>query len=594
MKIPNSKPTKKHEVLHKKPMILGLDLGPDDLNGLTSEKMNVVSGSFGNPYSSSMSSNFVPMIMNHHSIPKNVREFDVVIIDTTLTNKIVNTKDKHVSDDEMDWWVKCSRDFIDPRPRSMFCQSNDFEDIIKHGGIFIIFSSPRLYQEILFAKLTNSYIGLENKQSIEADNWSFLKMLSERNIIIEAKSGNEIVVDEENGFKKILNKYTSHSSYSCIFESTYQIEDNFHPLAYDKFGNVISFAISPHSESKGWAFIFPEINNKSDFLKEFINQVVVNIVPEKFPHIEGKKWVHNNEYELTEVLTLKEELEAKKRQFELASNEIEKRITDLYIDNRHFFDLIRESGEPLVKAVEKTLRSMGFTKILNVDEEKEKIGDKGPRNEDLQIDVEGNPLILIEVKGINGKPADEDALTSNKYVAVRMRSLNRTDVQALSIINHERHKPALERDNKGIFRPEVLLNAHQHQIGLLTTWDLFKLARSFHENKWKHEDIRDLFYKCGRIEPLPTHYILAGEILKIWEEKTSFGIKLSCSTLTVGQRIAVELNSGFKEFEIKSINIDRLEVKEAKQGQDVGIVLNDGFGLIRKKMQVYSIKVQSG
>jgi hypothetical protein len=95
-----------------------------------------------------------------------------------------------------------------------------------------------------------------------------------------------------------------------------------------------------------------------------------------------------------------------------------------------------------------------------------------------------------------------------------MKEWKRTDVKGLSIINHQRHVPALERQFP--FRADLITNAEEHEFGLLTTWDLFRLVRGYLENNWKPEQVKPLFYKNGHIEPIPTHYELLGVIEHFW------------------------------------------------------------------------------
>lgn len=101
---------------------------------------------------------------------------------------------------------------------------------------------------------------------------------------------------------------------------------------------------------------------------------------------------------------------------------------------------------------------------MDVDEELE----PGQRKrEDLQVQG-SSPTLLIEIKGIAGLPSEHDA----------MREWQRTDVAGLSIINDQRHLPGLQRKGEP-FTDDVLTKANEQRFGLLTTWDLFRLLRSF-------------------------------------------------------------------------------------------------------------------
>jgi hypothetical protein len=53
------------------------------------------------------------------------------------------------------------------------------------------------------------------------------------------------------------------------------------------------------------------------------------------------------------------------------------------------------------------------------------------------------------------------ALQVWKYIAPRMKEWNRTDVQELAIINHQRNLPPLDRENIAPFLEDVLTNAQE-------------------------------------------------------------------------------------------------------------------------------------
>ncbi|NTV78865.1 MAG: aminotransferase class I/II-fold pyridoxal phosphate-dependent enzyme [Clostridiales bacterium] len=48
--------------------------------------------------------------------------------------------EKATSQGENDWWASCRYGYIDPRPRRMSWVQDDFNRILQHGGVFIIFA----------------------------------------------------------------------------------------------------------------------------------------------------------------------------------------------------------------------------------------------------------------------------------------------------------------------------------------------------------------------------------------------------------------------------------------------------------------------
>jgi hypothetical protein len=177
----------------------------------------------------------------------------------------------------------------------------------------------------------------------------------------------------------------------------------------------------------------------------------------------------------------------------------------------------------------------------------------------------------VEVKGLSELPRDRDVLQAGKYVAPRMREWDRTDVQSIAIVNHQRHLPALERDNDGVFRDDVLINAQEQGFGLMTTWDLFRLTRSFQKLKWDSRHVKPLFYMTGRIQPVPLHYEFAGVLECFWERPGVVGIRIEEGVLQRGERIAFEFSVEFEEQQVVSMEVDRTAVTQAKVGELVGV-----------------------
>jgi len=226
---------------------------------------------------------------------------------------------------------------------------------------------------------------------------------------------------------------------------------------------------------------------------------------------------------------------------------------------------------------------LGFSDVVDVDVERDREGKS--RREDLQI-RESSPTIIIDIKGISGYPSDDDALQADKHAAIRMREQARTDIVGLSIINHQRHLPPLERENVMPFRQELLDAAEERTLGLMTAWDLYRIVRNSNKLGWTPAVVKPLFYKKGRIEVVPNHYRLLGVVQKAWS--AAFGI-VTQGELKLGDRVAVEFSIEFEEFQVDSIKIDNQSVEQAVIGDRVGLVWA-GRGKIREGMRVFRVE----
>ena len=154
-----------------------------------------------------------------------------------------------------------------------------------------------------------------------------------------------------------------------------------------------------------------------------------------------------------------------------------------------------------------------------------------------------------------------------------------------SIINHQRHLPPSDRYGQA-YRDEIIKNAEQTQLGLLTTWDLFKLLRNAEKLGWPTEVVLPIFYRVGRIDPIPEHYIEVGRILEVWQP--AFGINPT-QPITIGHRIAVEIGDTFDEFNLTSLRVDENESQTAPVGSNCGVKYDDPSTRLRKGARVFLV-----
>ena len=243
--------------------------------------------------------------------------------------------------------------------------------------------------------------------------------------------------------------------------------------------------------------VVPQLNDKVIFLTNLFANVLPELAPHLFPDIVRGKWTHQPEYELPRVLELREaQTDVERRaQAEVAALEVE--LEKERAANGWLHDLLTGTDAALVEAAKKALAALGFKNVVDIDAERDKEGKS--RREDLQIQ-DRSPTLVADVKGIAALPSDEDALQADKHAAIRMREQKRTDIEGLSITNHQRHLPPLERENAMPFRQELLDAAEERSLGLITAWDLYPLVRNFRKLGWPTETVKPLLYKKGRIE----------------------------------------------------------------------------------------------
>lgn len=554
-------------IKYPRPNILLVDLEVGTEAALKTQGYNVFSGSFGVPYKVPLSDSYMPVIVNGDLTKSSVSEQDIVIVDLVPGDSLDEVQgEKHTSQGELDWWAKCSQGIIDPRPRLMTSLREEFNRIVEHGGALVVFAEDRYQQDLSLAYYRQHY-GLQDTSNIPVDNWSFSKFLDPHELRVTDDPGREIFVsDTESSLGQLLSKYAKRAHFLCTLQGT--VDEWWFPLAENKYGGAVAGALVP-ANSKGLILILPRIKDKPKFLSSLLGEVLPEMVPNLFPYVEGARWIQRPEYEIPRILEVKSQIREIETETKQRVMELEQIIEAERDKAAYQHVLISATGRPLVLAVKKALETLGFKSVVDVDET-QKSDDSGFLNEDLQIH-DSSPILLIEVKGISNLPKDEDALAVSKYEATRMKEWKRTDVKGLSIINHQRHIPALDRENKATFRNVVLESAQEQEIGLLTTWDLYKLLRSYLRNGWSHEQVSTLLYRNGRIDPVPEHYEFIGIIERFIEQMGVVGVKVKEGEIRQGERIAFELPIEFFEQNARSLEVEGEKVDKASSGVLVGI-----------------------
>jgi hypothetical protein len=137
------------------------------------------------------------------------------------------------------------------------------------------------------------------------------------------------------------------------------------------------------------------------------------------------------------------------------------------------------------------------------------------------------------------------------------------------LVNHQRNIPALDRDHANVFTKQQIEDAVQNGMGLMTTWDLFRLTRGMKQWNWPGKAVQDVFYGKGRLRSVPSHYVHAGEVVHCYSELAVLSVEIR-ELLHIGDTVAWCLPKGFAEETVTSLQIDKKAVEEAHPGQRVG------------------------
>jgi len=565
-------------VKHAKPKILALDLEDEVAEQLTKSGWNVTKGTFGRPYKVGKSSSFMPVIVKF-SAP-NYTEQEIVIADLATGEPADGPEgEKHVPKSERDWWAKCNSGVIDPRPRSMLYLKESFDRILENGGVFVVFADDKVRQTLTFAR--DGYDGLYDHHDLEADVYSFIEDF--QNLQVDGDHGTEMFPTYEDPvLGKLVAEHLPGGRFYCVLQNRWNWTKDTFILAKNKYDAAVGVA---HYHKNGAAVIvLPQIARKPEFILRLFQECLPAIAPHLFPHIQKGLWTHRPEYELPRVMQLKAEQVAAEQRARAEVAELENRLQAERAANGWLHDLLTGTDTELVEAVKKALALLGFSKVVDVDEERDKEGKS--RREDLQIQDQ-SPTLIVDVKGVGGFPSDDEALQADKHAAIRMRELKRTDIVGLSIVNHQRHLPPFDRENTLPFRQELIDAALERTLGLMTAWDLYRIVRNFQKLGWRSEDVKPIFYRTGRVEAVPQHYKYLGTIAKAWTDK--FGVVIEQGELRAGDRVAVEFAIEFEEVAVDSIQVKDQKVELAKVGDPAGVLWPAGKPKLHEGQRVFCI-----
>lgn len=574
----SKKNTLSSPIKYSKPLIIAFDLPFEATSKIQSNGYSVSTGSFGNPYTVSPNHPW-DFLTPNGQLPPHYAEGEIIVIN--LDDKITASPPKQETVPQNGPWVASTKNkWVDPSPMEMHHLSSDLLNILDHNGIFIIFANKRINQELFL------FHGQTRTDDISSrDNWCFLSLLANYFLDIKSVLGKEIFLHGNSAFpqiRKVLAAHIDGAEYRCTFADTEHPEyPKINPIALNKFQEPVAVSIS-RAKKKDKIFLFPQIKDKGSFLVDLLNNALPEISPQLFPCHEKISWTENVLYEIPEILEVHRVIDRTRQKAEEDIAALREKVTLIRKDKSYLHDLITQTGTPLVDAVIKALITLGFNakEIQDMDT----LG--GEKNEDIRIDDERG-LLLIEIKGINNTPADEDALQVAKYIAPLQKELQRLDIIGITLINHQRKTPPLDRENENTFRPTIIENALKQHIGLMTTWFLFKLCKSFMQNKWTHQQIRPTFFQSSLIT-YPCHYVPIGKIEKIFPEKSSIGCTLENEAVDLSDKIAVEFPDKWVEFNLTSIQVDGKSSNNANIGNQAGFQINiEG---LKNGMRLYKIR----
>ncbi|MFY0667250.1 MAG: hypothetical protein JXQ95_04375 [Alteromonas stellipolaris] len=558
--------------IHESPQICLFDLDNSVLGGFEDAMYNCSVGTLGKlvrvPNDKRNQQHFLKL---NYSQPVNLHEHDILVFNMDFYEE-VDYESTQISLDNVTGQSTYAllsafpEKIFNPRAYATRILSKEINDILKKEAIVIVFASSQEtvnYQQVEI----NSYENRITDQT-EINNTQFYDGFP----YCYNKTGKKMKSpDKDTKLTSLLLKYSGDSSYELAFHhpthwdnSNKQVEDNnFIPLLLNNDDEIIAFY---HAHSKGAVLVFPCIKDKKSFLLELFNNYLSEIFPNLFPYHGQFGWLDNGEYLLPgEVELVSERGDIEKRyKAEVEANEkaIEK-VKDRYSFLR---ELISESGDKLVSAVEHYLKWLEFPSVLNLDETNPDL-----LEEDIQVDC-GDKFLVVEIKGVGGTSTDKDCSQVSKIRYRRAEQRNKFDVYGLYIVNHQRYMPPKTRNNPP-FTENQIKDAVLDKRGLLTTYDLYNAYFLIESGVILKDEVRDCLFEYGLIELKPKNLVSLGVPLEYFSSGTVAILVLDGVRLTKGMSLYIKKNDQYSKVEIISLRVSDQDVEEVETGE-VGVKLN--------------------
>ena len=341
-------------VTYAVPKVLLMDMGEDVRDVVRATGFDVSTGSFGTPYRVPIHDGFVRLVYNH-DLPKDFAERDIVVVDTEPADVLDRAGDAPpVAPGEDGWWASCGWGMVDPRPKVMAIFADQCNKMLAHGSIFVVFAHPRQSQSLHWGH--NSYGHLSSGSSMVRahDNWAFLPIFgAQEHLQVTSEEGEEIHVEDGDGvLSNLLRRHMKGADYDCTLHPLYYLRGVWEPLTTNRYNAPVAAAVAPRTEQGGWVFLFPAVPDRGRFIVDLLEDVLPNLAPRLFPHAEGQRWVERSEYELPQVLDLRRRIQRIQEDARAQVAALEAEIEGWRADLGYLHDLLRGTGDALVKAVE--------------------------------------------------------------------------------------------------------------------------------------------------------------------------------------------------------------------------------------------------
>jgi len=558
----------------EKPQICAIDLDREIVEALGAKGLHCFSGTLGSQVKVPNSGDKSHPCLPNFYFPPNLHEYDIVIVDLQDREPIEYIESEHTrsflkGSEQMVLLSRYPETIFDPRPLSSSILGAKLGDFFAKETLTIVFCSANEISNYHPIIITPDHISPD--KPIQKFLYEFMPCLSKS----YNKMGKNVVVsDIQEDFNIFLHKYRKNFIYEIVFQHPTQWLENdrksmprkdFVPLLLNCSNEIVGFI--DFSLEASVVLAFPQLHDgKKEFLIELIDQLLPGLFPKIFPYSEQFSWLKLENYLLpnqADIVARKAKLED---EYKAALTEIEEEFQKNRAKYKFLHDLITETGDSLVKAIEELFIWLGFENTVNMDETNPEI-----KEEDIQIPLEKG-LLVIEIKGIGGTSKDSECWQISKIKNRRAKERNSFDVFGLYIVNHQRYLDPIKRKNPP-FSEQQIADAESDERGLLTTYEIFKLYSYIPKGFITKEDARSCLLKYGLVEFKPSRSSRLGYPLEVHHNGEVVILNISNITVNKSASIIVCNDDGWLRAEILEIKLKDETIESVSEGE-IGVRLS--------------------
>jgi hypothetical protein len=365
--------------------------------------------------------------------------------------------------------------------------SGEFEHIVEEGGAFICFIGKG--NPFQLTNLTGTFPHLE---FVDCNHPQAVTSVPEKPFDLVFEKYAKFISRAHRLFPADLIKDgpVKLETAESVFRGELQV------LARSADGSPISAIIR---KGKGFYLFFPWFGNKNAEVSDLLLRELFPVLSLRGTSAEDYQWLEKEDYIFPSLLEIYRQREEEKKRHEEALRQLDAKFREIKDkDQESYHRLLKSQGRELKQAVVAAFTSLGWAKVIDVDEYWKKVIRN--KEEDIwlieenslpvEVKLKKDPLILVVVKSGKDWATDDDCAVLQKYKGRRMQEFDNTKMKAILVGNYYAKIEANLRKNP--FAQVQVDETEKDGNALLTTYDLFKAIKAEKENKVRKEEVREM------------------------------------------------------------------------------------------------------